>query len=308
MQEFQDRTEWDDYQYSCAYHEEENMSNREYRSDVFSMLMEYPEYALDVYKALGGNKDATASMVEIKTLEKGISLSVRNDAAFIIDTDINLYEHQSTYNPNMPLRSLIYLVEILKPLLKEKDLYGRRRISIPKPKFVVFYNGAEDRPEIEVQKLSDAYDNVGETSDSMELICTVYNINPERNDALLKASYVLAGYMTFVNKIRELKDSDKDNELVVEEAVEYCIKEHILDTFFINRKAEVIKQMTLDMTFEAREKIFRKEEYEDGFAEGKAEGKAEAYINLLKEGLITANVAAEKMGCSVEEAKKYMDK
>lgn len=282
------------------------MSNREYRSDVFSMLMEYPEYALDIYKALGGDKDATASMVEIKTLEKGISLSVRNDAAFIIDTDINLYEHQSTYNPNMPLRSLVYLVEILKPLLKEKDLYGRRLIKIPKPKFVVFYNGAENRPGIEVQKLSDAYGNAGGASDSIELICTVYNINPEKNEELIKSSYVLAGYMTFVNKIRELKDFDIDNELIVEEAVDYCIKEHILDTFFIDRKAEVIKQMTLDMTFEAREKIFRKEEYEDGFNDGRAEGSSEAYIKLVKEGIITASVAAEHIGCTVEEVQQML--
>ena len=265
------------------------MSNREYKSDVFSMLMEYPEYALDVYKALGGRSDAEPSMVEIKTLEKGISLSIRNDAAFIIDTDLCLYEHQSTYNPNMPLRSLIYLAEILKPMVKNKDLYSKKLIKIPKPKFVVFYNGEDDRPEKEIQKLSTAYSHAGDSKDSIELTCIVYNINPDKNNDLKKLSYVLDGYMTLVNKVRELKSADKDydreNEDVVKEAVEYCIDNHILEEFFRERGSEVIKNMTIDMTFETRQKLFTKEAFEDGKAEGIEEGKALGKAEGKEEGI-----------------------
>ena len=291
------------------------MSNREYKSDVFSMLMEYPEYALDVYKALGGRSDAKPSMVEIKTLEKGISLSVRNDAAFIIDTELSLYEHQSTYNPNMPLRSLIYLAEILKPMVKNKDLYSKKLIKIPKPKFVVFYNGEDDRPEKEIQKLSTAYSHAGDSKDSIELTCTVYNINPDKNNDLKKLSYVLDGYMTLVNKVRELKSADKDydreNEDVVKEAVEYCIDNHILEEFFRERGSEVVKNMTIDMTFETRQKLFTKEAYEDGKAEGKEEGKAEGKAMLLKamlkDGTITIEKAAEYADMSVDELKKVIE-
>ena len=280
------------------------MSNREFKSDVFSMLTENPEYALDIYKALGGRSDAVASMVEIKTLEKGISLSVRNDAAFIIGTDLNLYEHQSTYNSNMPLRSLLYLAEILKPMLKGNDLYGRRLVKIPKPRFIVFYNGTEDRPEIEHQKLSDAYECEADGDDSIELNCTVYNINPDKNDDLKQSSYVLRGYMEFVNKVRELRDEDMDKEAIVEKAVDYCIENHILEDFFRKRKDEVIKQMTLDMTFEAREKIFRKEEREEGLREGLKAGEMRAYIHMYNKGVISAELAAEELGLSVEEFKK----
>ncbi|MDO4966657.1 MAG: hypothetical protein Q4E51_08105 [Lachnospiraceae bacterium] len=287
------------------------MSNREYKSDVFSMLMEYPEYALDVYKALGGRSDAKPSMVEIKTLEKGISLSVRNDAAFIIDTELSLYEHQSTYNPNMPLRSLIYLAEILKPMVKNKDLYSKKLIKIPKPKFVVFYNGEDDRPEKEIQKLSTAYSHAGDSKDSIELTCTVYNINPDKNNDLKKLSYVLDGYMTLVNKVRELKSADKDydreNEDVVKEAVEYCIDNHILEEFFRERGSEVVKNMTIDMTFETRQKLFTKEAYEDGIAEGKEEGKAMLLKAMLKDGTITIEKAAEYADMSVDELKKVIE-
>ena len=119
--------------------------NREVKSDVFSMLMEIPENALQVYNAVNGSNYTDPSLVQVTTLKKGISLSIRNDASIIVDMHLNIYEHQSTYNPNMSLRSLIYLVEIIKPLIKNEDLFGRKLIKIPTPKFVVVYNGKEER-------------------------------------------------------------------------------------------------------------------------------------------------------------------
>jgi len=149
----------------------DRIENREYKSDVFSMLMEEPEYALEVYNVLNGSNIEDPSVVEMVTLAKGISLSVRNDAAFIVDTDMNIYEHQSTYNPNMPLRSVLYFAEIIKAILKDRDLFSRHRIMIPTPQFVVFYNGIENRLEYEEQRLSDAYNHEG--NPSLELICKV---------------------------------------------------------------------------------------------------------------------------------------
>jgi hypothetical protein len=100
--------------------------NREYKSDVFSMLMENPANALAVYNALNGTDYQNPEQVTIKKLEKGISLTVRNDAAFVINCNINIYEHQSTYNPNMPLRSLIYFTDIIRPAVKDRDVYSRK--------------------------------------------------------------------------------------------------------------------------------------------------------------------------------------
>ena len=64
--------------------------NREYKSDVFSMLMESKENALEVYNALNDSEYTNPEDVEIVQLERGISLSIRNDASFIIDMNINL--------------------------------------------------------------------------------------------------------------------------------------------------------------------------------------------------------------------------
>ena len=67
--------------------------SREYKSDVFSMLMENKTYALEVYNALNDTDYTDPEVVEVVDLDKGVSLSMRNDASFIVDMSINFYEH-----------------------------------------------------------------------------------------------------------------------------------------------------------------------------------------------------------------------
>lgn len=107
--------------------------NREYKSDVFSMLMSSRDNALEVYNAVNGSDYKDSNMVEICTLDKGISLSVRNDASFILDANLSVYEHQSTICPNMPVRSLIYFSVTLNDIIRKRNVYGRTLIKIPVP-------------------------------------------------------------------------------------------------------------------------------------------------------------------------------
>ena len=262
------------------------IENRKYKSDVFSMLMEEPKYALDVYNALNDSDYDDPNIIEIKNLDKCVSLSIRNDAAFIIGMNLNIYEHQSTYNPNMPLRSLIYLADILKPLIKDAAIYSSSKIKIPTPNFVVFYNGTEDRPQKEIQKLSDLYDH--DDNINLELVCTVYNINPGFNKDISKRSYVLRGYTIFVEKVRENLINNISE--AVSNAVEYCISHDILADFFARRKDEVIRNMTIDMTFERRmeleieaaKQVAAEEGRAEGHAEGLAEGRNETMLAVIK--------------------------
>ncbi len=112
--------------------------NKEYKSDVFGMLMEDKERALQLYNAMNDSDYKDPDMVEICTLDKGISLSIRNDASFVLDMNLSIYEHQSTVCPNMPIRSLIYFTTIVEPMIKQKNIYGRKLIKIPTPRFAVF--------------------------------------------------------------------------------------------------------------------------------------------------------------------------
>ena len=256
--------------------------NREYKSDVFSMLMEDKANALEVYNALNGSAFTDPEVVEIVQLEKGVSLSIRNDASYVIDMNFCLYEHQSTYNRNMPLRSMIYFVNALDDWLKENghDLFGRKRIMIPTPHFVVFYNGVEKRPEYEEMRLSQSFYHQMEEPE-IELVCKTYNINPQNNQELKRKSTVLAGYTYFVEKVRENQKKNMSLAEAIDAAIEDCIQNHILEDFFRSRKDEVRKMTHLDYTWEKREKLIRKEEYEDGRAAGRAEGRAEGRVKLI---------------------------
>ena len=256
--------------------------NREYKSDVFSMLMEDKANALEVYNALNGSAFTDPEVVEIVQLEKGVSLSIRNDASYIIDMNFCLYEHQSTYNRNMPLRSMIYFVNALDDWLKENghDLFGRKCIMIPTPHFVVFYNGVEKRPEYEEMRLSQSFYHQMEEPE-IELVCKAYNINPQNNQELKRKSTVLAGYTYFVEKVRENQKKNMSLAEAIDAAIEDCIQNHILEDFFRSRKDEVRKMTHLDYTWEKREKLIRKEEYEDGRAAGRAEGRAEGRVKLI---------------------------
>lgn len=259
--------------------------NRKFKNDVFCMLASEPQYALDIYNALNGSSYSDVKRVEIRKLHRGIELSVRNDASCIINSVLNMWEHQSTYNPNMPVRSLIYTTEAIKDIADKNglDIYGRRRIPIPNPKIVVFYNGKEERPDIEVMKLSDSYIALKGEPD-VELKCTIYNINKGHNSEILSRSKVLSGYAYFVDKVTSYAESGYDNGEAIRMAIEECISKNILREFFTKRRKEVQRQMDLDMTWKARIPMIRREAREDGYSEGYKSGEATGISQGISQG------------------------
>lgn len=84
-------------------------ANRNYKDTVFRKLFSDRRNLLSLYNAINGTAYTDETKLEIVTLENAIYMGMKNDLAFIIDTNLFLYEHQSTYNPNMPLRDLFYI-------------------------------------------------------------------------------------------------------------------------------------------------------------------------------------------------------
>ena len=128
---------------------------------------------------------------------------------------------------------------------------------------MVFYNGLQKRPEYEELRLSQSFYHETETP-QLELICRIYNINPHQNTTIKEKSPVLSGYTSFVEKVRTYQNENRNVDEAVELAIEDCIREHILEDFFRKRKDEVKKVTHLDYTWEQREKLIRREEYEQG--------------------------------------------
>lgn len=270
--------------------------NREYKSDVFSMLMQDKRRALELYNAMNDTDYDNPDEVEMVTLAGGISLSVRNDASFVVGDNLSIYEHQSTVCPNMALRSLIYFVAVIKERISGRrrqivgddggnyadgrqhgrNIYGKSLIKIPTPKFVVFYNGAEKQPEEMTQYLSDSFEQ--KTDDpELELKCKVYNINYGKNRAIMDECRWLDEYMMFVDKVREYHNSKDEEELEddINKAIDYCIENDILKEFLSERRGEVTKVMALDFTFDKQLEMERAEAWNGGKKEGIEEGRIE---------------------------------
>ena len=180
------------------------MSNvaRNYKDNVFCMLYQEKKNLLSLYNAMNGTSYGDEESLEVVTLDGAICISMRNDAAFVIDATLNLYEQQASVNPNMPLRDLYYVAEEFKRIAPLNRLYGTAKTEIPTPRFVVFYNGTAKQPERREYRLSELFAHA-QREPELELKVTVININDGCNRELLAKCESLRGYVAFVEKIRK---------------------------------------------------------------------------------------------------------
>jgi hypothetical protein len=195
---------------------------------------------------------------------------------------------------------MLYFSDMMWDFVDEKDynMYGSRRIPVPTPKFVVFYNGTEKRPAREVIRLSDSYEHKCEDYD-LDLVCTVYNINPGCNDEIQKKSKVLLGYTTFVEKVRIYERKMDSLEKAINQAIDECIKEDILAEFFTKRRTEVLEMAVHDFTFERQLELTARDSreegreagYEAGCIEGREAGRIEGHEQGRIEGHMLSRIA-----------------
>ena len=131
---------------------------RNYKDTLFRFILKDKRKLLEVYNALNGTSYDNPDDLEIYTLENVIYMGVKNDVSFILGSELSLYEQQATFNPNMPLRDLIYVTKQFEKYIAGNSIYSSQLVRIPVPKFVVFYNGTKNQPEKQILKLSDAYE------------------------------------------------------------------------------------------------------------------------------------------------------
>lgn len=269
--------------------------NSKYKDTVFRLLFSDKDRLLSLYNALSTRHCNNTDELEVVTLESAIYMEVKNDIAFLIGTDIHLYEHQSTFNPNMPLRFLEYITAEYQRLTDKRSIYSRKLVLLPQPHFVVFYNGAQPVSDHETLYLSDAFANKSKAL-TLELAVDVYNINAGHNDTLLEACETLKGYANFVKHTREKQEVMPLAE-AVSEAVDECIQEGILADFLRDNKSEVIGLSIFEFDREEHERIIRTEEYE----EGETRGMFKTLYELVKKKLLSLSIAATEAGQSEEE-------
>ena len=266
--------------------------NRNYKDTVFRMLFSDRKNLLSLYNAVSGSHYDDPEKLEIITLENAIYMGMKNDLAFIIGTDLFLYEHQSTYSPNMPLRDLFYISSEYQKLVDHKSLYSSCLLKVPAPQFIVFYNGTEKKKDHWVNHLSEAFQNLS-GNPKLELEVLTININEGHNPELMEQCQTLKEYAQYVNCVRRYA---KKFELAdaVEQAVDECIHKNILSEFLRKNKAEVIAMSIFEYDKEEEERKLRKAEYEAGVAAGMKDGMKAGMKAGVADGISKGKILAKK--------------
>ncbi len=284
---------------------------REYKDRLFKAIFgrntdESKRWRLDLYNALNGTSYTDPDALILNTIENVIYITMHNDVSFLIDSQMVLYEQQSSHNQNMALRGFLYFSQLYQIYLAEteQDPNRSKKIEIPAPQFVVFYNGP-DRLEDEYEiRLSDSFKRNGKQNKvAYEWTAFVKNINEKHNEGLQKKCNALYDYSKFVEKVRRNKKIGLNAHDAVNKAVDEAISENLLDGFFVRQKAEVTGMILEEFNEERFKKNMREEGYEDGFADG----KSEAAENFLREG-ISPEIIARCTGLSIEKLQELAEK
>lgn len=235
---------------------------RNYKDTVFRMLFSDKNMLLLLYNAINGTNYTDPEVLTITTLENAVYMTVKNDVSCMVDMKLDLYEHQSTINPNMPLRDLDYISNTFAKFYSGKDIYSTKLIKLPNPRFIVFYNGEKEEPAIKKLRLSDAYQHKDEEI-NLELIVTQININAGYNDDLMDKCSVLKEYMLYVDRVR-MYQKYMPLEAAVNQAVDECIEEGILAEFLTKNRAEVVRMSIYEYDENLHAKTLREEGLEEG--------------------------------------------
>ena len=285
-------------------------ANRNYKDTIFRMLFSDRKNLLSLYNAVNQSNYKNPEDLEIVTLENAIYMGIKNDLAFIMDTNLYLYEHQSTYNPNMPLRDLFYICSEYQKLVDKKSLFSSTLQKIPAPNFIEFYNGSTVISDCTELRLSSAFECLtGEPK--LELIVTVLNVNEGHNADLMQHCSMLKEYAQYVARVRHYASDMPLNE-AVKHAVDECIREGILAEFLTRNRNEVISMSIFEYDKELEEKKLRKAEFEAGREAGLTEGKTLGYESaaleiakrMLQSNKFSLDEIANFSGLSIDEIKK----
>ena len=285
------------------------MINKEHKDRLFCFLFgseSNKEWTLSLYNAVNGTDHRDADDILFTTMDDAIYMGMKNDVSFNLFHVMNIYEQQSTYNPNMGVRQLMYAGKLYDKYIHRNKLnvYGKRIVKLPIPKLVVFYNGTEGK-EDRILKLSDAFETKGQAVESdIEVKVRMININYGQNRKLLGACRPLEEYAWLVKHIRE-NHEDMDIENAVDKAIDEMPADYVIRPFLIGNRAEV-KGMCITEYNEAETlQMIREEGREEGRKEGREEERMELLSRMVRRGDMTVERAAEYAGMTTEQFSNY---
>ena len=271
---------------------------RNYKDSLFRLIFggEDKSWTLSLYNAVNGSDYRNPEDITITTIEDALYLNMKNDVSFLIADTMNLYEAQSTFNPNMPLRMLIYSGMVYSSYIDVQNIriYGSMPQKIPAPRLVVFYNGERHSNEKEVMKLSDSFPE--KKKGDIEVEVTMLNINSGNNAGLLERCRPLFDYSLFVSGVRKYKAKGKTMEAAVHMAIRDLADDSPIKRLLLSMEAEVVYSCITEYDEQKIMNQFRDE--------GREEAQAETAKRMLKNGKLSITEIAEYSGLSPEEVQK----
>lgn len=264
-------------------------ANRKVKDRLFRYIFENDKEALlQLYNALNETDYQNPEELEIITVRNVLYLSMKNDLAFLLTGTMNLYEHQSTYNPNMPLRFLWYLGQEYQMFVErhEKNVYGSTLITLPTPQCVVFYNGDKDMADEEEIFLSEAFEKNGKEP-CVELKVRMININFGRNEKMMKQCRKLWEYSYFIDCMKQKLGEGMPLRKAMKRAIQQCIDQNVMADFLRENRMAVPGMILTEYDEKKVMQMMKRDAKEEGREEGKKEGREETaalYQKLKAEG------------------------
>ncbi len=267
--------------------------NTEHKDRLFRFLFgsHNREWTLELFNAVNGTEYTEPEDILFTTIDDAVYMGMKNDLSFILFYIMNVYEQQSTYNPNMPVRQLMYLGKLYDKYIQINglNLYGKKIIQLPVPKLVVFYNGTDEMGD-KILKLSDAF--ASETSlpeSDIEARVRMININYGKNSKVLEACRPLSEYAWLVQEIRKNREQ-MDIDTAVDRAIDSMPKDYVIRSFLIGNRAEVCDMCITEYNEAETMRMIR----EEGRKEGRLEGEEEAMLFSIKSLMETMQMTAEQ--------------
>ncbi|MCI8893241.1 MAG: hypothetical protein HFI41_01085 [Lachnospiraceae bacterium] len=253
-------------------------TNRKYKDRLFRFLFQEKKDLLDLYNAVNESFYTDPNELEIITLDDVIFMKMKNDLSFMISDQLNLYEHQSTFSPNMPLRGLLYFARQYEGLIVQRkdNMYGSKLVMLPTPKYVVFYNGKDRQEDKSELLLSDAFE-AGHGSGCLECRALMLNINRGHNKELMERCRRLWEYSEFVSEVNENLRQNMSPKTAIMKAIDTCIQSGILEDVLLKNRAEVLHMLLTEYDEKKHMRDTYKEGYDEGKQAGYSEGKQAGY-------------------------------
>ena len=247
--------------------------NRTYKDRLFKIIFEDKKELLSLYNALTGKNYQNPDELEINTIDDVIYMHLKNDMSFILDDWQNLFEQQSTFNPNQPLRGFFYFADLYKVKYFGKKVYSTRLLKIPTPQYIVFYNGTTSMPDRKELRLSDAFQQPTAQPD-IEVVAHMLNINYGHNKELMERCQKLKEYAQFIDIIRHYLRENKQwsNEQAISKAIDDCIQNNILRDILQKERLRVMASILSEFDEVGYKEMIRQEAYEDAYEEAYEEG------------------------------------